>query len=110
MALSEWLVNNTAPSQSVAYIEIGYLGYYTGNRIIDLTGLTVPEIVPRVAAVDFSWGFWRYKPDYYVHLPDFDWALGTIRTHPTFESHYRPVATLSGPKDSDFTIYSRYRD
>lgn len=108
-ALSRWFDEHTDPSESIAYIEIGYLGYYTDNRIIDLAGLVLPDVVPHVAERDFAWGFWRYKPDYYVYLPDFDWALASIRTDPRFDQQYQPIATLPGPMENDFTIYGRIK-
>lgn len=89
----------------MAYIEIGYLGYYTDNRIIDLAGLTLPDLVPHIAEGDFAYGFWHYTPDYYVYLPEFDWALGNIRANPEFDRQYQPVVTLPGPSESDFVIY-----
>ncbi|KPK12899.1 MAG: hypothetical protein AMJ56_04365 [Anaerolineae bacterium SG8_19] len=106
-ALSQWFRKNTKPSESLAFIEIGYLGYYTDNRIIDLAGLVLPDIVPHIAEGDFEWGFWSYQPDYYVYLPDFDWALGDIRADSQFSQKYQPVATLDGPWQTDFIIYKR---
>lgn len=105
--MSEWFNQNTLPSESIAYIEVGYLGFYTQNKIIDLAGLVTPDIVPHIAESDFTWGFWHYEPDYYVYLPDFDWALGEIKTNPQFEQLYQPVATLAGPRDADIVIYKR---
>jgi hypothetical protein len=106
-ALSRWFREHTESSESVAYIEVGYLGYYTENRIIDLAGLVLPDVVPHVAEGDFAWGFWRYEPDYYVYLPDFDWALASIRTDPRFAQQYRPVDISRGPGEIDFVIYAR---
>jgi len=105
--LSQWFRDNAKKNESVAFIEIGYLGYYTDNRIIDLAGLILPDIVPYVAKGDFSSSFWRYNPDYYVYLPDFDWALAGIRANPRFDLEYQAVATLPGPGKNDFTIYKR---
>jgi hypothetical protein len=107
IALSHWLQENTEPAESIAYIEIGYLGYYTENRIIDLAGLVLPEIVPHIADRDFAWGFWRYDPDYYIYLPDFDWALAGIRADPRFDQRYQPVVTLPGPRETEFVVYKR---
>ncbi len=105
--LTRWFRDHTDRSKSIAFIEIGYLGYYTDNRIIDLAGLILPDIVPHVANKDFGWGFWHYLPDYYVYLPDFDWALASIKADPRFDQQYTPVATLAGPRESNFTIYQR---
>jgi len=107
LRLSKWFREHTQPHESIAFIEIGYLGYYTDNRIIDLAGLVIPDIVPHVADGDFSWGFWHYKPDYYVYLPDFDWALASINADSRFERCYQPVVTLAGPRGTDFIIYER---
>lgn len=105
--LSNWLRESVEPAESVAYFEIGYLGFYTDNQIIDLAGLLLPEITPHIATEDLAWGFWHYEPDYYVYLPDFDWALEEIRADPRFDERYQAVATLSGPGDSDFVIFRR---
>jgi hypothetical protein len=106
--LSRWFREHAKNSESIAFIEIGYLGYYTDNRVIDLAGLIVPDIVPHVAQKDFVWGFWQYQPDYYIYLPDYDWMLAEIRSDPRFERQYRPVASLQGPRDTDFVIYKRH--
>ena len=106
LALCHWLAVHTEPAQSVAFVESGYLGYYTDNQIIDLAGLTAPDITPHIAKRDFAWGFWLHEPDYFIYLPDFDWALRGIRADPKFEQIYRPVATLPGPRETDFVIYA----
>lgn len=106
-ALSDWFNQHAVKEESIAFIEVGYLGYYTENRIIDLAGLTLPDVVPHIKYGDLSWGFWHYQPDYYVYLPDFDWALAPIRANPEFDKLYKPVATLPGPRDAEFTIYKR---
>jgi hypothetical protein len=110
LALSDWIRTNTQPSQSIAFIEIGYLGYYTDNRIVDLMGLVTPDVAPHIANGDFTWGFWNYEPDYYIYSPDFDWILASIRTDPRFNALYEPVATIPGPKGNDLIIYVHSRN
>lgn len=78
-ALTDWLRTNTTAQESVAYIEIGYLGYFSQNRIVDLAGLVDPAVTAHIASDGFSWGFEAYHPDYYVDNPAFDWALGDLR-------------------------------
>lgn len=107
VTLSRWFREHALSSESIAFIEIGYLGYYTDNRIIDLAGLILPDVPSHIAKRDFSWGFWQYTPDYYIYLPDFDWALASIRDDPRFDQQYRIVVTLPGPRDTDFAIYKR---
>ncbi|MFQ5614575.1 MAG: hypothetical protein ACE5H9_20835 [Anaerolineae bacterium] len=79
-AVSRWLAANTAPEDSVAFIEIGYLGYFTDNRIVDLAGLTDPTVTPHIASEGFAWGFWHYQPDYYIYAEEFDWALEEVKS------------------------------
>lgn len=103
----EWIRENTLPSDRIAFIEIGYLGYFTERRIVDLAGLLSPEVAVHIAQRDFAWGFWQELPEYYLYLPDFDWALAAIREAPEFDRFYEPVATLPGPRQTDFTVYKR---
>lgn len=106
-SLAEWFQRNTTPAESLAFIEIGYLGYFTSNPVIDLAGLILPEAVPYVARKDFAHAFWAFEPDYYVYLPDFDWALAAIRANPEFDRRYSPVAELPGPREAGFVIFKR---
>lgn len=106
-ALSEWINLNTPKDASIAFIEIGYLGYHTDRRIIDLAGLVMPDIVPHVSKGDFAWAMWNYQPDYYISLPEFKWALGKIEQDPKFKSEYLAVTNLPGPRKNDITVYAR---
>jgi hypothetical protein len=77
-AVAEWLNDNTSPEERVAFMEVGYLGFYTSNNIVDLVGLTDPEIARNLANGGYAWGFWHYAPEYYVQDELFDWAVGSI--------------------------------
>ena len=81
-AVAAWLKENTQPDESVAFIEIGYLGYFTDNRIIDLAGLIDPVITPHVLEDGFSWGVHHYQPDYYLYADEFAWAIGDLDPPP----------------------------
>ena len=109
LKLCDWVKGNTRPHESIAFIEIGYLGYFTNNTIIDLAGLMNPKIMPYIKKNDFSSGFWRSRPDYYIHLKDFDWVLGRIRINPRFNREYEPLATLPGPRKEPFIIFKRIK-
>lgn len=103
--IADWLNKNTQPDESVAFIEIGYLGFYSNNRIIDLAGLVLPEIPDKIVTKDFAWGFWHYNPDYYIYKPSFDQAFGNIISDPRFELQYCAVDTLPDVGNSQFIIY-----
>jgi hypothetical protein len=106
MALAEWFRDHTDPGDGVAYHEIGYLAYYTDNRIVDLVGLVQPEVTPHVAGGDFSWGFWHFEPEYFVNLEGSQF-LAAIRDDPRFRDSYRPVAGLPGFDDKWLTVYQK---
>ena len=105
--LSQWFNDNTKAFESVAFVEVGYLGYYTNNKIVDLLGLVSPDIIPYIAEGDLSGGFWKYRPDYLVYMAEFDWILGFIIANPQFKLEYLAVMTLPGPWGTDLTIYKR---
>lgn len=110
LSLSRWINQHTVPNESVAFIEIGYIGYFTGNRIIDLAGLITPDVTSHLANGDLNWGFWRYRPDYYIYSTDFDWALSSINTNPSFARLYLPVAEVDNPAGSRFVIFKRKKE
>ena len=51
------------PATSVAYLEVGEVGYYSQARVIDLLGLVTPGAAAQVPAHDFDWAVQRYTPD-----------------------------------------------
>ncbi|MEM7030286.1 MAG: hypothetical protein AAF629_12015 [Chloroflexota bacterium] len=77
-AITTWLREHTQPEESIAFMEIGYLGYFTENRIIDLAGLIDPTITDHVLDEGFTWGFYHYQPDYYLYADEFDWAMADL--------------------------------
>lgn len=46
--VSDWLIENASKEESLAIYEIGYVGYFTDMRIIDLAGLVTPGLLPWV--------------------------------------------------------------
>lgn len=102
--VAAWFRENTAPDDSVAFIEIGYLGYYTNNRIVDLAGLIDPVTTSHLVSGGFSWAYWHYQPDYYIFTPVFNWALGDIEAD--VKANYEPVAEFQRSNDT-LVIYKR---
>jgi len=110
LATASWFKKNTAPSESIACFEIGYLGYFTPNRIIDLAGLVLPEMIPYVMKGDFAGGFWHFNPDYYVHSPIFNHLAKGLVASKEFSTAYRRQAEIPGPANwGDTVIYKRIR-
>lgn len=69
--VSVWLNRHALKEQSIAALEIGYIGYQTNMKIFDLYGLITPEILPWVAEgseAGLQHSLILFSPDY-VLLP-----------------------------------------
>jgi hypothetical protein len=128
-SLGIWLALHTPANATVATEPIGYIGYYSGRRILDEVGLVSPQVIPFTRAGSGWFGrlVRAFQPDYVVERPYYLARNITINTHvPMFESdqdrrwfdhNYQPVtefaATLALPdrleRDYDFVVYLRRR-
>jgi glycosyl transferase family 87 len=98
-----WLAHNTPPDALISTEPIGYIGYYSGRRILDEVGLVSPGVIPlnRRGAGWFTAVVRSFRPDYIVERPHFLMANKTLNTGvPMFASpaerdwfwtQYRPV-------------------
>ncbi len=82
-----WIAQNTSPSASLATIDIGHLGYWSGHRIIDIVGLAQPDVAPHIAKGDFGYAIQHYQPD--LILIGYTW-LPEIQTSAWFQENYAP--------------------
>jgi len=65
-----WLAENTAPLSTVAMVEIGTVGWYSGRHIIDILGLVTPHNAERITNRRFYDWFGEYQPQYLLrHEP-----------------------------------------
>ncbi len=55
---------NTQPPALVAAPEIGILGFYSRDPIVDLLGLVSPEVVPHLHVLDYTWVLRAERPRY----------------------------------------------
>lgn len=106
-AVATWLNANTPPNSTVAYIEIGYLGYYGERPIVDLVGLIDPQYRENGATLNVARNFWLVPPDYFVYVADFDWMVGEIVQNPEFSSTYRLATELPSSFNAPLQIYER---
>lgn len=108
MNLAHWFNANDKPSESIACFEIGYLGYFTRNRIIDLAGLVLPGMIPYVINGDYKGGFWHYKPNYYVHAAVFNRFAEQFVISEEFAELYAPATEINGFANwGNLVIYKR---
>lgn len=62
----EWIRTHTAQDTSVAYIEIGVLGYSSRRPLVDLLGLVTPKSLPWVARHDLPGAYLARPADLVV--------------------------------------------
>ncbi len=106
MTMARWLNNDAKPGQSVAFFEVGALGYYTDLAVVDLVGLVTPSVIPHVLNQDFSSGFWEIKPDYLIQLEGSEFTRPIVE-NPLFLRNYYPAVSINGPGDRSLTIFRR---
>ncbi len=109
-AVAAWLSAHAAPGHTVAFAEIGYLGYFSEQPVVDLAGLTSPRLRDNASNLDFESNFWLSEPDYLLYHPAFDWILGQIVTDARFAARYRPVAEFPSHLGSPMRLYQRTED
>lgn len=96
-AAGDWFKANTPQDSSIAYLEIGAIGYYSDRHIIDTLSLVTPELGDKVAAMDWLWAFQHYRPEYIVFNELFNPWLATIYSVDWFREGYHEVARISVP-------------
>ena len=73
--IGKWFNEHTNRSESIETVEIGIIGYYSKNKIIDGAGLIQPEIAEHFLEQDLDWSINEYKPDYILFSPMFIWVF-----------------------------------
>jgi hypothetical protein len=125
--VGEWLRANTPADATVATEAIGYQGYHSKRRIVDLGGLVSPEVVSiarkgKGSAATFHAVLRQMRPDFLVLRSievdrNQSFHGGPLFATPAqrdyFTSRYREVARFSAPDPrplgplSHLTVYAR---
>jgi hypothetical protein len=102
-----WLRAHTASDALVATHDIGAIGYFSDRRVIDLGGLTQPDIVPLLDDQQALLAYLqRAHVDYVVMFPD--WfppprvLLAAVARNEVHRAHDPAIAAIGG---SDFVTY-----
>lgn len=65
--VGRWLEANTRRDESVAYFEIGYLGWFSQRNIVDPVGLVTPGGLDSIRQGQLHWIFGLHSPNYFIH-------------------------------------------
>jgi len=95
--VGKWIAENTPPQASIAALEVGYLGYHSERRVIDLVGLITPGVAKHVRNRDLHWAIKKFRPDYFISNSEFNGWLNPIFGHPWFDESYERIKEISQP-------------
>jgi hypothetical protein len=99
--ISAWLLEHMDPGDSLAAAEIGYIGYFTDVRVLDLYGLVTPGVhpwLPLGLEATTSLAIEAYAPDYVLIE-----ASGALSEALGASSGYTLAATFEG----NYELYAR---
>lgn len=88
-ALAAWLHDHTPAKARVGIPEVGYVGFFSGRRVLDLAGLCSPEVIPYLRKRAYEAVVQDFRPEYVVltterHRP----IHNAISNSPWFLAHY----------------------
>ncbi len=108
IAIGEWLAARTPADASVAYIEIGLVGYHARRRMVDPFGLVTAGAADAVARRDFLHAYRTHRPDFSLHSPVyFPAEMGHLEREDWFRREYVAIATLDSGRGYPLTVWRR---
>ncbi len=108
VAVGRWLAENTPPDSTVAFVEVGLVGYFSHRQIIDLLGLVTPGMEPYLLARDHAGILEAYQPDYYIRNTNYDaWPMNQdVHESAYFQHYYTPIAEIPQDGAGPIVIYA----
>ena len=115
--VSRWINERAVPGDVIALMDIGRIGYATGLRIIDITGLVTPWIAKSPGGfLNKRYDIARIldrQPRFFVLRPKGYSIDRRILDHPRFRAEYRPRYRRSfdleveGWEDAEMIVFER---
>jgi hypothetical protein len=102
-----WLQEHSLPTHTVAVREIGFFGYYTENRILDLQGITTPELLPFIKRKARPEWFWQAKPDFILFQTGMPQDMENFAKSSRFREEYQLRFELSDWDGMPMHLYSK---
>lgn len=94
-----------AGGSSVAVVEIGFVGYFSEARVLDLMGLVSPEALEARRRGDLAGLVARERPEYLLDVSLFRAeALGPVMADPRISAAYREIADIADQRHPSIRI------
>lgn len=101
--IGTWLNQNTKPTDSIAMVEIGTVGYYSERPIIDILGLVNPHNAELIGRRQFDKWLEYYQPEYLLaHQPLWGYEVSVRHLVKRREVSIRPDFVFPG-----YVLYCR---
>jgi arabinofuranosyltransferase len=105
-AVGQWVQLHTPENSVLAAKDIGYIGYYSRRKILDLAGLVSPECIPFRAKADFVGPIRKFRPDYFAFSAGQFRTLG-LESDPLMKNYIWVVSI--GGTEGDYMIFKNVK-
>jgi hypothetical protein len=100
--VGEWVRANSPRNSTLAVKDIGYIGYYSQRKIMDLAGLVSPECIRFRAKGDFLTPIRKFRPDYFAFS---EGQAKNLNLHRNQLMNFYKLAAEMKNKDGVYLIY-----
>lgn len=104
-AIGRYLRTHAHDTDVVAAEDIGYMGYYSGLKIIDRDGLISPEVIPYNRSGNYLGLILDYQPDWVVACAQ--GASSTFLDSSLFVDRYRLREMFCSASGAEYWVFSR---
>jgi hypothetical protein len=94
--IARYMKDHVPRAASVAAMEIGIIGYYSGSKIVDFAGLVSKGVMPAVAAGDRRYVLEAFRPDYVVARCPVPLTLEGGLTESEIDASYQSLFAADG--------------
>lgn len=102
-----YLAEHVGDDEIVAAEDIGYMGYYSGKKILDRDGLVSPEAVPYNRDEEYFALINDQKPEWVVADPNS--PISGFVSDPDFTSLYELIQEFTSDSDITYQVFRRIR-
>lgn len=103
--IGKYLNQNSHRSDEVAFVEIGQIAYFSQNRIVDVTGITSPNILKELKKGNHCYPYEFYRPKYIIYDPPFSWLTNPLECD-YVAKNYTLVHQFDSPNYRSLYLYA----
>jgi hypothetical protein len=106
-AAALWIRDHSRSSDSIGFVEVGTLAYYSDRTVADLMGLVTPRSTRYVLVGDLEGAFLDRPTELVLVRPGLEGLMGQIVGRPWFSRAYRQVLELDAGSHDWTVVYRR---